>query len=311
MESEHLRLAKALIDKLSADDTVALLQHIEQRLAQPTTPTSGQMLSAPIRGLVIDFCESSAAAFPRALAFARAAPSYHSRQEGKRTWHTAIWPDADFSSATQLADALSGLRNKRVILDGQELDWSAAFSFVYCAQQRAQAYRPSLHCFGEGQNRLNPWGCIHARLDWAEWGDWFSHGQFKQVASGFFGGTKTVWFFDKERIRHELEVNLYKVRFCPHLNLELANAVLAALPESVEIKANGKWQYNRNYEERPGSIKITETTERDGYKLTDDYYADGVQPRGLEPLREILTEALAKARVKGVTAAQILKIDPS
>lgn len=113
-------------------------------------------------------------------------------------------------------------------------------------------------------------------MDWTKWSDWFSYGSFRKgglLKSGY------VFAFDKKRIRHELETNLYKFRFCPHLNFKLIEAVFANLPDEVEVKPKGDWAYKRDYEESPGSIKIKEKTVEGGYSYTDEYHTSGVEPR--------------------------------
>ncbi|MBU2966582.1 hypothetical protein Q4508_03210 [Amphritea sp. 2_MG-2023] len=129
-------------------------------------------------------------------------------------------------------------------------------------------------------------------MDWSTWSEWFSYGSFQK--GGLLKGGH-VFVFDKKRIRHELETNLYKFRFCPHLNFELVEAVLENLPDQVEVKPKGDWTYKRDYEESPGSIKIKEKTVEDGYTFRDEYYTTGVAPRtpaiGLAILRKAFSAA--------------------
>src|SRR5207247_1533742 len=77
-------------------------------------------------------------------------------------------------------------------------------------------------CFGKDENRINPWGCKQARMDWNEWSSWFSYGRWEQ--SGIIN-KRNVWVFDKERIRHDLATNLHRFRFCPYLNHNFVDAV--------------------------------------------------------------------------------------
>src|SRR5207253_8691688 len=111
--------------------------------------------------------------------------------------------------------------------------------------------------------------------DWTEWAQWFSYGEFKQTGvlkEGY------VWIFDKDRIRHEVNTNLHRYRYCPYLRLGLVDAVLSALPDQVEVKRGGPWQYSRAYQESPGSIKIVQIEQSAGFEYKDEYFADGVRP---------------------------------
>jgi hypothetical protein len=188
----------------------------------------------------------------------------------------------------RMAKALSGIRNRAVYQDGDQKDWDELFGFMWCPNQRDQSYKPVEYCFGKDENRLNPWGCKQARMDWAEWSTWFSFGHWERAG---VVNKRNVWIFDKERIRHDLATNLHRFRFCPYLHQPFIDAVVASIPDRVEISDGGPWKYNSTYEETPGSIKIVEREDDGDLGFTREYYADGVRPCGLLPLKEILTRA--------------------
>lgn len=258
----------------------------------------------PNTGYAIEFCESTAAGFPAALDNAKTAQSFTSINRNKKTWYLASWPDESFEKVSQLAQLLGGIRNRKAYHTGKEVPWDELFGFAWCASERGSAYRPVEYCFGKDENHINPWGCKQVRMDWTDWSRWFSYGQFHRA--GILKGSY-VWVFDKERIRHEVMTNLHRYRYCPHLRTDLVEAILRALPDQVEITANGQWKYSRSYEEVPGGIKIVEIEKNGGFEYKTEYYADGVRPKGLGSLEEILKKAFADAGVTDVTAAQIVK----
>jgi hypothetical protein len=135
-------------------------------------------------------------------------------------------------------------------------------------------------------------------MDWTEYANWFSYGRFEKP--GLFSASY-VWIFDKARIKHELMTNLHRVRYCPHLQIRLVEAILRLIPEHVSITDGGPWKYNRVYEEIPGSIKIVKVEQSDGAEFREEYFANGVRPRGLQPLSEILKKAFAEV---GITDPQ-------
>lgn len=259
-------------------------------------------LEIPASGYAIEFCESTAAGFPAALQFAKTATSFSSCIRNKKTWYLAGWTEGDFAKVSQLAQLLSGIRNRKCYHDGTEVPWDEVFGFTWCAANRDTAYRPIEYCFGKDENRVNPWGCKQARMDWTEWANWFSYGQFRR--GGFLKG-RNIWVFDKERIRHELMTALHRVRYCPHLRLKLVDAVLHAFPDEVEVTPKGAWKYSRAYEEVPGSIKVVEVDRSGGYEFKREYFADGVRPKGIEVLDEILRKAFAEAGISEITSAQL------
>lgn len=257
----------------------------------------------PDTGYAIEFCESTAANFPAALEYARSAPSFASTSRGKRNWHLACWPEPEFEKVTRLAELLFGMRNRKAYHGGKEVGWDELFGFASCAGERSESYKPVEYCFGKDVNHVNPWGCKQARMDWTEWSRWFSYGEFRSA-----GASKDsyVWVFDKERIRHELMTNLHRFRYCPHLRKALLGAVLRALPAQVEVTADSPWKYDHVFEEVPGSIKIVEAKHSGSFEYTTEYYSDGVRPKGLGMLEEVLKKAFAEAKVTDITARELV-----
>lgn len=232
--------------------------------------------SIPSTGIAVEFSESTASGFVDAVRIAKLAPESAECVKGKKNWYMAAWPKEQIAEATKLVEELKGMRNRKVWVDAKESRWDDVFGFTWCSGQRNAAYRPVEYCFGVDDKRLNIWGCKNARMDWAKWSEWLSYGSFKKGSLLMSGH---VFAFDKKRIRHELETNLHRFRFCPHLNFKLVETVLENLPDEVEVKPKGDWTYKRDYEESPGAIKIKEKTMENGYSYTDEYYTSGVSPR--------------------------------
>jgi zinc-ribbon domain len=261
-------------------------------------------VTIPKDGYAIEFSESTSGSFPSALKLARSAPRFVTYLKNKKSWYLAAWPLNAIENAAQLAGALSGIRNKRCYREGIEVDWDDLFGFLWCAEERNKAYRPTEYCFGKAENVLNPWGCKQARLDWTEWARWFSYGKFEK--QGIFRGS-TIWTFDKARIRHELLTNLHKFRFCPHLRLALIDAVLRRFPDRVEVTDKGAWKYSHSYQEVPGSIKIVEVERSGGVEFKQEYFADGVRPRDLTILSALLKASFADAHVTDIQYEEIVR----
>lgn len=257
----------------------------------------------PKNGYSIEFCESTSAGFPAALELAKSSGSLQTSMKNKKIWYIVTYPTERFADILPIASSLSGIRNRRVYLDGQETRWDEVFGFVWCASQRSTAYRPVEYCFGKDENRLNPWGCKQSRMDWADWANWFSYGQWQK--SGFLKSTY-AFIFDKQRIRHELETALYRFRFCPHLRTKMMEAVLRYLPEQVEVTSDGPWKYSRCYEQVPGSIKVVVKEESGSFAYTNEYYSDGVRPRGHTVYSDILNKALQECACNDVSVNSLI-----
>jgi hypothetical protein len=59
--------------------------------------------------------------------------------------------------------------------------------------------------------------------------------------------------------------------------------------------------------EVPGSIKIVEVNKSDGIEFKNEYYANGVRPRGLSVLEAILQKAFADAGVSDIKASELMR----
>ena len=250
----------------------------------------------PSSGIAIEFPESSSASFSAAIAAAQKAPDFQECERGRKKWFLAAWPNGEIANTMNLIESLKGLRNRKVYVDGEPGTWDEVFGFLSCFRQRQQAYRPVEYCFGMDENQLNVWGCKLARMDWTSWAHWLSHGRFRK---------KDVFAFDKERIRHELETNLYRVRFCPCLRTKLVTAVLQLLPDEVRVGDRTGWKYNENCDEGPNSIKVVQRIHKDGYTYTNDFFSDGVRPTGPTVALDILQKAFKRCAIADVDVKQL------
>jgi len=246
----------------------------------------------PSHGISVEFAESTSANFAAALAIAKTAPDFQVCEKSRKQWHLATWPQEQITDVLSLADALKGLRNRKAYLDGEVMQWDEVFGFNWCFQRRQQAYRPNEYCFGLDEDRLNIWGCRQASMDWTSWADWLGYGKFT---------SKDVFVFDKDRIRHELETNLYRVRFCPCLRTNLVATVLEFLPDQVKMGERTGWQYKKEYEQGPLSIRVVQKEVQGGLVFKDEFWASGVSPRGIEVAVDILKRAFKECGIKDIS----------
>ena len=258
----------------------------------------------PKSGISVEFAESTVAGFPEALKQQKQAPFHADCLKGKKKWFVASWPKEDILEIIPLVENLKGMRNRKVYVDGKESRWDDIFAFVRCCSERDSAYRPVEYCFGLTEKRFNIWGCIQARMEWTEWADWFSYGVFK--TSGLMN-KKNKFVFDKKRIRHELEANLYRYKLCPYIQFDLIEAILNEFPDEVLPNSKGPWVYKRDYNETPGALKIIEKTSSNGYTYTDEYYSTGVVPKTVSIGLEILEKAFKACGYRSKEIRQLLE----
>jgi len=205
----------------------------------------------------------------------------------------ASWSIADFNEVFKLISALSGLKNRRFYINGIEETWESSFGFLWCYNNRNQAYQPDLYCFGKDNNRINPWGCIQIQMDWVESADWFSYGKFIENGKNSF-----IWKIDKQRILHEVNQNLHRVRMCPSIRFNFIQSLLDHLPETIDLKINKNWEYKVSYNESPGAIRIIEKNKCKifGFENDDEYYSDGVKPKGFNYLKQLVKSCAKESK---------------
>jgi len=265
---------------------------ISEAIEEKSIPVSYDI---PNKGIAIEFAESTASGFAHAVRDQKSAPINTTCLKGKKIWYLAAWPVEDISKTSKLIENLKGMRNRKVYIDGEESRWDEVFGFAWCFEERNSAYRPIEYCFGLEEKRLNLWGCKQARMDWTEWADWLGYGSFKN--KGIIRD-QTSFVFDKKRIRHELETNLFRCRFCPQLRFDLIEAVLEELPDEVTPSEKGPWVYKRDYTESPGAIKIKVKIVNDEYSYTEEYYSSGVAPNSVDLGLNLLKKAFEKCGFK-------------
>jgi hypothetical protein len=246
----------------------------------------------PKSGVTIEFGYSSSPNFDLAINEAELFPSYRVFGEGKKSTCRINFNQLDIESTMELVRLVKGWKSSRIFIDGERTTWDAVYSFLWCYENRCASFKPDLYCYGyENNHELNIWGCTQARIPFtdytplAEWGKWIDN--------------KGTWQFDKERIRHELQVALYKYRFCPAIQLDLIEDVINAFPEKVNPNKNKNWKFVESWGDDGISGGLIIKTMRFGFE--DKVVMKGVAPNGVGAIKEIIS------RMKHKLPNEILK----
>jgi len=118
---------------------------------------------------------------------------------------------------------------------------------------------------------------MQSRMPFRQGSEWLSWGRFLNK-----GGDRE---FDIERIKHELEKNLYRYRFCPALDLDHIGRVIEAFPRQVKPRRDRDWQMQQDW--RGSSGGLTFVVNEFGLKREVTY--KGVSPVGQGAARKILS----------------------
>lgn len=208
---------------------------------------------------------------------ARKSPAYREYGEGNKAVYRATYAPTELDQALELLEYVKGWRRRAVYVDGEKVPWDSVFSFGWCYERHRSSFKPEFHCFGYDETHcLNPWGCTQANLEFRDRANWCTWGRWATK--------KGDWEFDKERIRHELQRNLYKHRFCPALDLQLVEETLQAFPDSVNPKKDKDWKFVSSWEEEvPGFVVVVKE-----YGYEERKTMIGVAPSGPGALQEIV-----------------------
>jgi len=257
----------------------ATLTTIENNKEFQSDVTILETESIPKSGITIEFGYSSSSNYDLAKYEAEMFPSLRVFGEGKKTTYRININNFDIDKTINLVKYIKGWKSSKIFIDGERTTWDDVYAFLWCYEKRASSYKPELYCYGyENNYDLNIWGCLQARLPftdyapWSEWGKWLDK-----------NGT---WQFDKERIKHELQVALYKYRFCPAIQLDLIEDVLMALPDQVNPKKNNNWKFVESWGDDGIPNGLVIVTTRFGFK--DKVIMKGVAPNGVGAIQDIL-----------------------
>jgi len=251
----------------------------------PTTP-----YDIPTTGIAIEFAESSEPGVSLAMnAMAFAAVQETCEKDGQ-PWHLVAWSSSQMGKALPLIEAVKNISSKKAHVDGEERSWSSVFAFSRCANSRKSAYRTEEYCFGIDDMKLNLWGCQSIGMEWSDWAQWLSYGNFKESENT---SSRHIFTFDKKRIRHALETNLHGCQLCPHLQHNVIDAVLEALPNEVTANFEGDWVYKKDYRESPGAVLVNEPIHLGRHSSTKAYYSSAIIPSvhvGIKILKKAFTK---------------------
>src|SRR2546429_4418235 len=97
--------------------------------------TSALEFDIPNTGYAVAFSESIAPGFATATELAKQIGPVQTVLKNKKNWYLVSISSDRFVDVTRIARALSGLRNRAIYKDGQQMDWDEIFGFSWCASQ--------------------------------------------------------------------------------------------------------------------------------------------------------------------------------
>jgi RNA polymerase subunit RPABC4/transcription elongation factor Spt4 len=195
---------------------------------------------APNYGITVEFPFSSSQTFDFAVISAKKFSSFKQIGDSKKPLYRVTVNEDEIETLDDLLENLKGWRNRTVYVKGEKVLWESVFSYSWCYKQKKNSFKPDLYCFGyENEWEYNLWGCIQAHLSFSENSELFTFGKWLNN-----GGD---WQFDKERIQHNLQKNIFQMRFCPALKLNLIEDVLKAFPDKVNPSIDKNWKFIQNW----------------------------------------------------------------
>ena len=241
------------------------------------TPEVSEVGPVPTKGITVEFFYSTSAKFDFAVEAAKKFSYFKQYGEGKKALYRVTFGNNEMDLAVDLVEYLKGWRKRTVYVNGEKVTWDSVFNFAWCYNKRKSSYKPEFYCFGYDETyNINVWGCLQAHMPFHDRTEWFTWGRWLNK--------RGEWEFDKDRIKHELQKNLYKYRFCPAIQLGLVKDVLAALPDRVNPNKDKNWVFIESWDSSAVGLEIT--LDRHGYK--EKRIAVGVGPKGPEVIETVL-----------------------
>ena len=236
----------------------------EDRVTIPVT--EGQ-----VANVEISFGYSSSPNFNKAIEICQNLPSYTATGEGKQAQYKVSLPITEVELVITVFELVGSWKSSQMLINGHAATKKdLTYYGVGCYRNRQKAYKPDQYCFGEKEYDANIWGCKRLGMPINEWGGgWLDYGKFDRAG---------VWHFDKNRIRHELELSLKENELCPILDRRRVLETLDNLPDSINPKKDTNWQYRTSYEEVNGEYKEVAVGVKPVIRKINKYILGGYNP---------------------------------
>ncbi|WP_028765660.1 zinc ribbon domain-containing protein [Shewanella fidelis] len=229
------------------------------------------VVDGKVANVEISFGNSSSQNFNKAIEICQNIPSYVVSGEGKLSQYKISLPITEVELIIKVFELVGSWKSSQMLINGHSATKKdLTYYGVGCYRNRQKAYKPEQYCFGEREYDANIWGCKRLGMPVYEWGGgWLEFGKFDN--SG-------VWHFDKNRIKHELEIALKENELCPALDRNSVLETLDKLPNSVNPKKDSNWQYRTNYEEVDGEYKEVAVGVKPVIRKINKYILGGFNP---------------------------------
>ncbi|MCK5242820.1 zinc ribbon domain-containing protein [bacterium] len=212
----------------------------------------------------IYFGLSSSSNYTRALEICKNIPSFETEGEGKSIRHVISLPITEVELIVTIFDLVGTWKSSKMLINNRSASKKELTYYgVGCYRNRIKAYKPKQYCFGESDYDANIWGCKRMNMPIYEWGGgWLEYGELDNAG---------IWYFDKGKIKHELEIALNENELCPVLNRNRIMETLAKIPETISPKSDPNWEYKTEYKEVGREYKEVAVGIKPVVKKTNSY----------------------------------------
>lgn len=196
--------------------------------------------------VVIQFGYSNSTNYQKAISICANLPSYEVTGEPDQVIHKVSLPLSELDLINNLYDIVSGWKSSSLLINGRiSTKKDLTYSSVGCYKGRQEAHDKEQYCFGNPDYdvNFNIWGCKRLEMPFAQWAGWIDYGSFDENGR---------WFFDKEKIKRELEIKIQENKLCPALDPEVILETLNRFPDSIDPKQDSGWSYKSKREQNNG-----------------------------------------------------------
>ena len=237
----------------------------DDRVHQPVT--EGQQIAS----VEISFGQSSSQHFTTAVEICKNIPSYTVVGEGKLSVHKITLPITEVDLLINLFELVGNWKSSKMLINGRAATKkNLTFYGVGCYRNRQKAYKPEQFCFGEHDYEANIWGCKRLGMPALNYyRSWLCYGSFDKSGA---------WSFDKDRIKHDLEVKIKENELCPVLDKKRVLEALANLPDNINPKKDKNWSYITEHQETSRGYSEVAIGVRPAFKTVSKYVAGSFKP---------------------------------
>lgn len=201
-----------------------------------------------ISKVFLTFGYSSSVNYEKAISICKKIPTYTVAGENKKVTHSVTLDVSEIALIENLYNLVGSWKSSKMLIGGKSCTKKDLVYYgLGCFRGWQNAINKTEYCYGKEYYERNIWGCKKLDMPIFIWGGgWLEYGGFDDNG---------IWYFNKERIKHELDEAINKMSLCPILSKKRVYDALALIPDKIDPKTNPNWEYDERLVQVDGKYK--------------------------------------------------------